>query len=80
MLKDEVARFDPHLVICSEPNPIRSNGRPAWLELSPDPERFAELCLDGQRSKTANPGLKELLRVVDETETLIRTKPESGGC
>jgi hypothetical protein len=79
-LKDEVTRFDPHLVICSQPNTLNANGRPAWLELPPDPERFAELCLDGQRSEIANPTLKELLGIVDETTRLVRTKPDSGNC
>jgi hypothetical protein len=79
-LKDEVTRFDPHLVICSQPNTVESNGRPAWFELPPDPDRFAKLCFDGEHSETANPALEELLRVVDDTERLIRTKPDSGNC
>ncbi|MDQ3926090.1 MAG: hypothetical protein M3272_03765 [Actinomycetota bacterium] len=79
-LKDEVARFDPDLVICSRPNTLDSNGRPAWFELPPDPERLAELCLNGRRSEMANPALEELLRAVDETERLIRTKPYSAKC
>ena len=79
-LKDEVTRFDPHLVICSQPNTVESNGRPAWFELPPDPDRFAKLCFDGEHSEKANPALKELLRVVDDTERLIRTKPGSGNC
>lgn len=80
ILNDEVTSFDPHLVICSQPNSAGSNGRPAWVELPPDPGRSAKLCLDGQRSETANPALEELLRVVDDTERLIRTKPGSGNC
>lgn len=79
-LKDEVTRFDPHLVICSQPNIVGSDGRPAWFELPPDPNRFAKLCLDGQRSETTNPALEELLRVVDDTERLIHTKPDSSNC
>jgi hypothetical protein len=79
-LKDEVTRFDPHLVICSQPNTLNSTGRPAWFELPPNPERFAELCLDGQRSKMTNPALKELLGIVDETTRLVRAKPHSVNC
>jgi len=79
-LKDDVTRFDPHLVICSQPNTVESNGRPAWFELPPDPDRFAKLCFDGEHSETANPALEELLRVVDDTERLIRTKPDSCNC
>jgi hypothetical protein len=80
VLRDEVTRFDPHLVICSHPNTLESNSRPAWFELPLDPDRFAKLCRDGQRSETSNPALEELLRVVDDTERLIRTRPDSGNC
>ena len=79
-LKDEVTRFDPHLVICSQPNTVEFNGRPTWFELPPDPDRFGKLCFDGEHSETANPALEELLRVVDDTERLIRTKHDSGNC
>jgi hypothetical protein len=80
MLGSKVAQFDPHLVICSQPNTVDPSGRPAWFNLPPDPNRLAEICLDGQRAETANPALEELLRVVDETEKLIRKKPDPGNC
>ena len=75
-----VARFDPHLVIRSQPNTVDPGGRPAWVELPPDPERLAEICLDGERSEVINPALDELLSVVDETKRLDRTKRELGYC
>jgi hypothetical protein len=79
-LGEEVARFDPHLVIRSQPNTVDPGGRPAWVELPPDPERLAEICLDGERSEVINPALDELLSLVDETERLARTKREQGYC
>ncbi|MDP8950903.1 MAG: hypothetical protein M3N18_01475 [Actinomycetota bacterium] len=79
-LGEEVACFDPHLVICSRPNTVDPGGRPAWFELPPDPERLAEICLDGRRSESANPSLEELLRTLDETERLTRTKGELSNC
>lgn len=78
-LRSKVAHFDPHLVICSRPNTLEHN-RLAWIELPPGPGRLAEICLDSQRSQVANPVLDELLRVVDETERLIRTKQYLGNC
>lgn len=45
-----------------------------------DPERLAEICIDGQSFETTNPALDELLSVVDETERLARTKRELGDC
>ena len=79
-LKDEMVRFDPHLVVCSRPNAVDPNGRPAWFELPPDPGHPAEICLDGQHSEVTNPALEKLLSVVDETERLINTKPDLGNC
>lgn len=80
VLENEIARFDPHLVICSRPNTVDPNGRPAWVTLPHDPEQSAEICLNGRRSETANPALEELHRVLDETERLLRTKPEARNC
>jgi hypothetical protein len=79
-LGEEVARFDPDLVICSLPNIVDPDGRPAWFELPPDPERLAKICLDGEHSETTNPTLEELLWVLDETERLVRTKQYLGNC
>lgn len=79
VLASKVTHFDPHLVVCSRPNTFEHN-KPAWIELPPDPNRLAKICLDKQRSQVANPTLKELLRVVDETERLTRMKQYLGSC
>jgi hypothetical protein len=79
-LGKEVTRFDPHLVICSRPNTVDLGGRPAWVELPPDPDKLAEICIDGQHSMAFNPALKDLLSVLDETEKLARTKRKLGDC
>ncbi len=79
-LGEKVTRFDPHLVICSQPNTVDLGGRPAWIELPPDPDKQAEICVDGQHSETINPALEELLSVLDETERLARTKRNLGDC
>ena len=78
-LGEEVARFDP-LPGNLQPNTVDPGGRPAWVELPPDPERLAEICLEGERSEVINPALDELLSLVDETERLARTKRELGYC
>jgi hypothetical protein len=79
-LGDEVAHLDPHLVVCRRPNTVQPNGRPAWFELPPVPDQSAEICVDGEHSQIPNPALEELLRVVDETERLARTKQYLGNC
>ena len=80
ILKDEVTSFDPHLVICSQPNTVESNGRPAWVELPLDPDQITGICLNGEYSASTNPTLEELLRVVDETERLLSTEPDPRNC
>ena len=78
-LGEEVARFDPPPGNL-QPNTVDPGGRPAWVELPPDPERLVEICLDGERSEVINPALDELLSLVDETKRLARTKRELGYC
>ena len=79
-LEAEVRRLDPHLVICSRPNTVNLGGRAAWLTLSPSPDEPSEFCLNGRRSEIENPSLKELLAVIDETEELLQTGRDLGGC
>ena len=56
-LEEKVTHFDPHLVTCSRPNTVDLGGRPAWIELPPDPDKLAEICVDGQHSEATNPAL-----------------------
>jgi hypothetical protein len=77
----EVARFDPDLIIYSRPNAVPPNSRPAWIEfLFLDPDLLAVTCLDGEYSESNNPGINELLSIVDEAEKLARTKRDLGNC
>lgn len=79
-LEDEIERVDPHLVICSRPNTFDLGGRTAWVTLAPEPDDPSEVCLDGRRRVVENPGLDELLAVVDETAELMRGRYSLGGC
>ncbi len=79
-LGGEIARFDPHLVICTQPNTVDPNGRLAWVELSLDPDQITRICLNGEYSESANPTLEELLQDVDETERLLRTESDPRNC
>ena len=75
MLEAEVARFDPHLLICSPPIPMELvHDRLAWVELSPHPDVTWMICVGGRCWESLNPSLKELLWVVDEAEKLAATK------
>jgi hypothetical protein len=79
-LEPWLERFEPHLVVSSSPNTVDHGGRVAWCELSPEPDGESYSCIDGRRTVSENPGLEELLRIVDETEEQVRTGCELGGC
>jgi hypothetical protein len=75
-----VDRFDPHLVICNRPNTVDPGGRGAWVQLSNDPDEPSEFCLNGRRRGAENPGLEEVLEIIDKTEGLLREVRDLGGC
>jgi hypothetical protein len=79
-LGSEVGRFDPHLVICNRPNTVDPGGRVAWVRLSDEPDEPSEFCLDGRRRAAENPGLEEVLEIIDEAEGLLREGRDPGGC
>ena len=79
-LAGEVGRLDPHLVVSGKPNTVDPGGRAAWVTLSEEPEEPSEVCVGGRRRGMENPGMEELLAVLDETEKLVRAGGELGGC
>ena len=79
-LASEVARFDPHLVVCNRPNAVDPGGRVAWVRLSDDPDEPSEFCLAGRRWGARNPGLEEVLEILDGTEGLLREGGSLAGC
>ena len=76
----ELKRFDPHLVVSSRPNTGEVDARAAWVLLSDDPDESSEVCIDGQHRRLENPGLEQILEIIDETEELVRTGRELRGC
>ncbi len=74
-LGEEIERFDPQLVICTRPNAVAPDDRPAWVELPLDSTRLARVYVGGRYSESTKPTLEVLLRVVDEVEEqLARTE------
>jgi hypothetical protein len=70
-------RFDPHVVVCSQPNIEHPGGRGAWVEIPTDDDasddaRLAQVCLNGERWRTDGPTLAELLGVIDEAQERLR--------
>jgi F420-dependent methylenetetrahydromethanopterin dehydrogenase len=79
-LEAEVKRFDPHLVVSSRPNTLDPGARAAWVLLSDDPDDPSEVCIDGRHRRLENPGLEQILEIIDETEAQVRTGRELMGC
>ena len=79
-----LGRFDPHLVVCSQPSGVHSAGSGAWVHIpTEDPsedERLARICLDGEHWRTEGPPLSELLEVIDETHARLREGSLSEAC
>ena len=79
ILRTEVAYFDPHLVITSQPCPTNHNGRLSWIQLSVNPNQPSLMCVDGNQWESLNPSLEELLEVIDETERVIKMRSQRSG-
>jgi hypothetical protein len=72
VLKEEVGRFGPHLVICSLPATAGYGNILCWVELSLESRtQPSVVCIDGRYSEHNNPTLEDLLRVLDEVEQLL---------
>lgn len=79
-LSSEVKRLDPHPVVSSRPNTVDPGNRPAWYELSHEPDAPSEICLGGQRTGATNPGLEALVEIMDKTEARLRNADDPRGC
>ena len=65
----ESERLDPHLVISGVPLPSNpGGGKPAWIELSTEPDRPTRIRGGERYWESTNPSLGELLAVVESTE------------
>ena len=79
-LEAALERFDPHLVVSSRPNTFEAGGRAAWVLLSDDPDEPSEVCIDGRHRRLENPGLEQILEIIDETAELVQSGRELRGC
>jgi hypothetical protein len=79
-LEEELARFDPHLVICSCPRPANSGGVAAWIELSLGLAGPARICIGGHYWEVQNPNLETMLKSIDKVERLIQSEESFRKC
>lgn len=76
-LEEEIARLDPHVVVCSLPATMGPGDRVAWVELSIDPIQPTIICVGGRYSDVRNPVFEVLLGVIDEAERLVAENKSS---
>ncbi|MCA1703772.1 MAG: hypothetical protein LC808_11125 [Actinobacteria bacterium] len=67
---EKLVRLDPDVVVRGASGPLDSADCLAWIELSLEPDRPSKIRLEGRCWETANPGIADLLSVVDEAGTL----------
>jgi hypothetical protein len=79
-LEEQIERFDPQLVVCSQPNTLASRRCAAWVELPLNPLRPTKICVAGRYSKRTNPAIDVLIAVIDEVEQLLQTNNDFEGC
>jgi hypothetical protein len=79
---EELASFDPHVVVCSRPNSeyLMGGTRGAWVELPADPTQKWDICLDGDHEHPLNPGLAKLLSVLDEAHERLQKEELAESC
>lgn len=79
-LEAEVERLEPHLVVSSRSNTADPGGVAAWYRLSQEPAEPSEVCVGGRRFRFENPGLEDLVAVVDQVQEAVRDGSPTGGC
>ena len=79
-LERELVLFDPHVVVSSQANDVDRGSRTAWVELPVEPSYPADIRLAGDRTKTENPTLADVLSVLDEAEERLREDRPRDGC
>ncbi len=79
-LGEHIERFDPHLVVCTQPNTVDPGSRPAWVELSVGTLQTTKVCVGGRYSERTNPTLEVLLAVIEEVKELVQTNNDLRGC
>ena len=76
-LEVEIARLDPHVVVCNLPATMGPGDRVAWVKLSLDPTWPTVICVGGRYSEVRNPIFETLLGVIDEVERLVAGEENS---
>lgn len=66
-------RLRPDVVVCGRQNLGEPGDQFAWVELSLEPPFPSKICVGGRIAERLNPGLEDLLSVIDEVEEFHRS-------
>lgn len=69
-LAEEVARLDPELIICGQPEDTIPKSKSVWVEYRPYAEPAARISMNGRYRELSEVELEDLLSVADEVEKL----------
>jgi hypothetical protein len=72
LLKTEVRRLEPDLVVCSCARPAVEAGTRAWIELYPDHGPVSVVCVEGLRSSIQTMELDDIFRFIDRVSARKR--------
>ena len=71
-LEQDTARFDPQLIISSQPKPSIKSSTLAWIKVSTDaPTRPTEIWLGEDRWEATAPHMDTLAQVIDSLEDML---------
>ena len=79
-LEAGISRLEPHLVFANTPHASSPSVWPAWVEFRPYEEPPARASLAGRSWELSEVDLNDLLSIVDQTEKLVPTGKDPGGC
>lgn len=74
-LRAQVSRLQSGLVICGAPG-LSADCEIAWVEFRPYDAASARVCIEGRRKLVREPGLSDLIWMVDEAERFAGRPPE----
>lgn len=74
LIEEEVARFDPQVIICGSSAVADPGNVTTWIGLSTDPSLPTVVRLGGRRFEQSNPTLDALVAIIDETGRLEEGK------
>lgn len=69
-LDGELERLRPDLVVCNAATPLLRDSESSWVEVLVFDGLGANVCVGGEYSTLEDPGMDDVVNIIDETERL----------